>query len=508
MRQLSKSKVMAFRQCAKRLWLEIHRPELRDDSPAAQARFKEGNSVGDIARRIYDPSGLGSTLDPHQEGWAEAFARTSQLLQTRAPVFEAAFSTVGALALADVMLPVGGTAQRRTWRMIEVKSSTGVKDPHREDLAFQAFVAQAAGAHLVGVHLAHIDSSWVYEGKNDYAGLLKEVDLTAEVLARGEEVQAWVDEAQSVALRRTEPSLKTGSHCSAPYDCGFMGHCSRTEHQPEFPVHWLPRIQSRALKAHIETLSAPDLREIPDELLNATQQRVKKHTLLGTSYFDGNGAAAQLRNQGAHQAPAYFLDFETVNFAIPRWAKTRPYQQIPFQFSCHHLSARGTLRHTEFLDLSGDDPSRALATALIVACGVKGPVFAYSAGFEKARIRELSERFRSMRVQLMAISDRIVDLLPVAQAHYYHPSQQGSWSIKKVLPALVPQLRYDALDGVQDGGQAVEAYLEAIGPETSPDRSRALDDQLRRYCQLDTLAMVRLWEIFTGRSLGPLKDGH
>lgn len=499
MRQLSKSKVMAFRQCAKRLWLEIHHPEWRDDSPASQARFDEGNAVGDIARKLYDPGGMGSTLDPHQEGWTEAFVRTAQLLQTRAPVFEAAFSTTGALALADVLLPAGGTPRQRAWRMIEVKSSTSVKDTHRDDLAFQAFVAQAGGAHLVAVHLAHIDSSWVYPGNGDHTGLLTEVDLTEEALARGEEVQAWVDEAQSVARRRTEPALRTGRHCSAPYDCGFMDHCSSQEQQPEFPVHWLPRIQSRALKAHIETLKTQDLREVPDALLNTMQLRVKKHTLLGTPFFDAAGATAQLQDLRAHRAPAYFLDFETVNFAIPRWAKTRPYQQIPFQFSCHHLGPRGTLRHAEFLDLSGDDPSKDLAVALITACGTKGPVFAYSAGFEKARIRELAERFRGMRFQLMALSDRIVDLLPVAQAHYYHPSQQGSWSIKKVLPALVPHLRYDALDGVQDGGQAVEAYLEAIDPGTSQDRRHALDDQLRRYCQLDTLAMVRLWEMFLQR---------
>lgn len=126
-------------------------------------------------------------------------------------------------------------------------------------------------------------------------------------------------------------------------------------------------------------------------------------------------------------------------------------------------------------------------------------MFAYSVGFEKARICQLAERFSGMRFQLMALSDRIVDLLPVAQAHCYYPSQQGSWSIERVLPALVPHLRYDALDGVQDGGQAIESYLEAIDPETFQGRRHALDDQLRRYCQLDALAMVRLWEIFLQR---------
>ena len=157
------------------------------------------------------------------------------------------------------------------------------------------------------------------------------------------------------------------------------------------------------------------------------------------------------------------------------------------------------MSHESFLDLSGGDPSLPFATALIAGCGKKGPVFVYNATFEKSRIRDLARRFPRLAKPLSSVVDRIVDLLPIARERYYHPSQRGSWSIKEVLPAVAPDLNYDALPGVKDGGMAMEAFQEAIRADTPPDRKEEIRRQLDAYCRLDTYAMVRLWHFFSGR---------
>jgi hypothetical protein len=172
---------------------------------------------------------------------------------------------------------------------------------------------------------------------------------------------------------------------------------------------------------------------------------------------------------------------------------------IPFQFSVHRLAQTGDLTHQAFLDLSGADPSLAFAEALVGACGVHGPVFVYNAAFETKRVEELAARFAHLSRRLLAINERVVDLLPIARERYYHPGQQGSWSIKRVLPAVAPDLRYDGLDGVQDGGAAMQAYLEAIDQKTSGARRQQIERQLLDYCHLDTLAMVKLWRFFAGK---------
>lgn len=495
MRTFSKSKLLALRQCPKRLWLEVHRPDLREYPTETDTRFQIGFQVGEIAQRIYDRDGQGVQIDVQADGFDRAFERTAELLRTRQPIFEAGFSAGGALTFADIMLP----EQRGTklvWHMIEVKSSTSVKDYHYDDLAVQAFVLQCAEIPLTSITLAHIDSSWVYQGNGDYRGLLKENDLTAETLSRTDEVNEWIIQAQNIVAQPTEPVIETGDQCNSPFECSFYSYCSRNEPKPEYPICWLPRFPS----AKAEKLAAQginDLRNIPDELLNDKQLRVKTHTLTNTVLFDAVGAASDL---AAYPLPAYFLDFETIQFAVPVWKGTRAYQQIVFQFSLHRLDASGQLEHTEFLDLSGTDPSESFTQSLIAACSKQGPIFVYNAGFETARIRELAERYPSLSQSLLAINSRVVDLLPIARERYYHPSQQGSWSIKKVLLAAVSELRYDTLEGVQDGSMAMNAFVEGIHPGTTPVRKAQIEQQLLAYCKLDTYAMVRLWQVFSGRA--------
>jgi hypothetical protein len=232
--------------------------------------------------------------------------------------------------------------------------------------------------------------------------------------------------------------------------------------------------------------------------------RVKKHTLANTVYFDSVGAKAALER---HPLPAYFLDFETIAFAVPIWAGTRPFEQVPFQFSLHYLQAADQKpQHSEFLDLTGTNPTRPFAEALVKSCGQTGPIFVYNKGFEGARIEDLIRHLQyevSLVAALAAIKARLVDLKPITQDAYYNPVQKGSWSIKAVLTAMVPELSYKNLDTVQDGGGAQLAFLKAIAlasGQDAVDEVALIRKQMLAYCCLDTFAMVQIWRVLSGEA--------
>ena len=493
MPNLSKSKILAYRQCPKRLWLEIHKPELRDDS-ASQQVFAIGNLVGEIARIVYDHQGTGTVIQVGELGHAAALAKSATLLaEGTGPVFEAGLTAAGALAYADVMLPDRSNGTLR-WKMIEVKASTHVKDYHHDDIAVQAYIAAHSGTPLSSVSLANINNSFVYQGDGNYHGLFREIDFTEQTNHRFDEVREWILGAQSVAALTEEPIIETGPQCNKPFDCAFLHYCHEKKVKHEYPLSSLPRLPHKK-RTQLNEEGIHDLRHVPDHYLSGIQSRVKKHTAEGTIYFDAAGAAADLAPYGL---PAYFLDFEAIQFAVPIWKETSPYQAYPFQFSLHVMNESGDLQHHEFLDLSGDDPRQFFARSLIECCGTHGPIFAYNASYEAGVMHKLAKRFPEYAPSLQAIIKRLVDLLPIAQNRYYHPSQHGSWSLKSVLPALCPDLSYNDLENVKNGNDAGNAYLEAIAAHTTPERKAELQTQLHEYCKLDTMALVRIWQKFRG----------
>ena len=495
MRNLTKSKILSSRQCAKKLWLEIHNKELAVDSAASQKNFDVGNQVGEISRSIYDLQNKGTLIDPFTDGFPTAFKKTQELLQGEQPIFEAAFSIEGGLVLADVMLP---GAIKNSWKMVEIKSSTSVKDYHLDDVAIQNYVAKSSGHNLESIALGHIDNQWVYQGDGKYNGLITEVDLTSHAKSMEAEVGQWFKAAHLIAEQASEPAIAIGPHCNDPFECPFFGYCAKDQPKADYPVAWLPRVQKKVLKQYIQDNNVIEMADVPDELLNETQLRVKQHTLSDTVYFDVAGASKILQQ---YDYPYYYLDFETINLAVPKWKGTRAYQQVPFQFSLHSCQQPSQKEaHSEFLDLSGNDPSLLFAQALIAACDDNGPIFVYNIAFESSRIKELAARFPDLEEGLLAINARLVDLWPVAKEYFYHPSQQGSWSIKQVLPAMAPDYNYDNLEGVNNGGMSMDAYAKAIHPETTTEEKQIIEQQLLKYCELDTWAMVEMFAYLRGRA--------
>ena len=474
---LSKSRIIAWRQCPKRLWLQVHRPDLLEISSADEQRFQIGFEIGEVARRLY-PGGI--LIE--EEDLSAAIEATNIALAEHPdqPVFEATFQRNGVLVRADVLLPEGSS-----YRMIEVKSSTSVKDYHLEDCAVQTWVMEVA-CPLAGVEVAHVDNQFVYPGEGDYRGLFNRVSVDEAVTSLMEQVPDWVLGARGT-LAGSEPAIEPGCQCEVPFPCPFQDYCGANQTTTEYPLSVLPRL-SLWRRDELEDLGIQDVRDIPPDFpLTASQARVLAVTRAGQAELSPDAAKAL----ATLSYPRYYLDFETVSFAVPIWVGTRPYQAIPVQWSCHIESAPGGIKHLAFLAEGNADPRRYFVQALIMALGEDGPVFVYNQTFELRILRELAQAFPELAPALQAIADRIIDLLPLTRGHYYHPDMRGSWSIKAVLPTIAPDLSYNDLE-IGEGGEAEGAWREILHPDTPGERKVALRQSLAEYCALDTWAMVRL----------------
>jgi len=481
---LSKSKLISAWQCPKKLHLEKHHPEFGIVSSHTESLFATGNQVGAIAQQLY------GTADSVEIAFdvKTMVAETKRLIDGGAdfPVFEATFRHEGVLVRADVLIPDGDG-----WHAVEVKASTSVKDHHVLDCAIQDWVLRNSGINVLSISLAHINNQFVYAGDGNYDGLLIKNDLTEEVRSMEVAVLELVAKARD-AVTGPMPLINVGAQCTKPYDCQFQSYCWPTD--TEYPITGLGG--SRAKLGNFVALGVHDIRDVSaDDLTAPTQQRIHRVTVSGEPELIP-GAREILE---ALAIPRYYLDFETIGPAVPIWKGTRPYAAVPIQWSCHIEDEGGELRHEEFLDLSGEPPMRALAEKMIECLGDSGPVLMYTS-YEKGVIKGLIEMFPDLDEPLTKIINRLVDLHPIVKEHYYHPKMLGSWSLKALLPAMVPQMSYAELEGISEGMAASDGFLEAIGspPWAPPTESRKLEleEQLLRYCKFDTEAMVEIVKFF------------
>ncbi len=483
-RGLSKSKLLSSLQCPKRLWLEVHHPELIEHSAADEQRFAIGHNVGEVARRL-KPGGV---LIGSDNNLTQALAETRAQLEAGTKIlFEPTFQVDGVLIRADVLTQGRGGVQ-----ISEVKASTEVKDYHYKDAAIQAWVVEQCGLKLDSIAIQHIDNEFVYPGGGDYEGLFAKVPVDREIKPLVKQVSTWVAEARDT-LGGPEPKIEMGKQCTDPFSCPFIGHCESQAPQTEFPLTLLPNA-GRTIPGLIAE-GYRDLKDIPEGRLNsAAQERVRSAHVHGAVDFDP--VVKKLMRDFGY--PRAFLDFETINFAVPIWNGVRPYQQIAFQWSLHVEGPRARTQHREFLDLSGNLPAEPLMRSLLEALPDEGPIFAYNAGFEKRCLGEFAELLPARKRAIERVQARLVDLLPITRAHYYHPKMEGSWSLKAVLPTIPGGKDYSDLDEVQDGGAAQVAYAEAIAQGTTSVRKAALRRSLIEYCKRDTEALIVLSRYLQG----------
>ena len=476
---ISKSKYLNGLQCHKLLWYYYNsKDKIPEVSAGTQAIYDQGTLVGEFAKKLY-PAGIEITAEHHD--FDKIFRQTKEALETRKPLFEAGFTYKGAYARADVLVPVEGDY----WDIVEVKSSTEVKPVHCHDLALQRYVIEGAGLKIRQTFIMHINSGYVRKGEIEPKKLFTSENVTKQVNALLPSVEKSLHEMRKSIELKNSPDISIGPHCSDPYKCPIQEIC--WAFLPEHNIFTLYRFKDQdafeLLKQGVQKIV--DLGA--DVQLSASQLIQKESVRFGKPYVEKKGINNFLNKL---KYPLYFLDFETLNTAIPLYDDVHPFAQVPFQFSLV-IQKRPESAPVEkaFLSDGKDDPRPIILDQLRNYLGDTGSIVSYNAGFEKMILRQSSDVYKNHQGWLGDVEPRFVDLLePFRSFQYYNPAQKGSASMKEVLPALTGK-GYDALV-IREGSMASSEFLRVTFSETNSEEMGAVRNHLLEYCRQDTMGML------------------
>jgi len=480
--RLSKSQYIRGLQCHKALWLYRNR---RDLMPAPDANrlavFATGHEVGELAKALFPG---GSEIEFDAGNFDAMIEQTAELINNGANViYEATFGNADLLVMADILVRAGDH-----WDFYEVKSSTRVKPYHLNDAAFQWRVISEQ-VSVGKAHVVHIDNRYQLEERLDPTQLLKITDVTETITQMQPELERSLSSMQAM-LPGDEPDIAIGMQCNNPFECDFKTRCWQAVPQPSvFDLQQLAGERKFEL-FHRGKTQYKDLQHLP---LSPAQKLQISTALRGETHVEPRPLANFIH---AAVYPLHFLDFETLQDAIPKLPRQRPYQQIPFQYSLHILQRDGQLEHREYLADERADPRPLVAAQLLRDMGGQGSIVAHSQSTEIAAINTLANACPDLAAALRPLTSRFIDLLtPFRGLMYYHPDFNGKFSIKSILPAMFPDdptADYHQLE-VQDGRMAMSVYASLAQMDDADERQQARA-ALRAYCRLDTLAMVRIWQ--------------
>ena len=473
---LSKSKYLTGLQCPKYLWLQIHEPERIPEADAVtQYVFDQGHVVGEYAKKLF-PGGIDI---PHDD-FIGNVATTKKLLAESKPLFEAGILSGRIYCRLDILNPVN----EDEWDIIEIKSGTSVKEVYIDDVAFQKFCCEKAGLQIRTCKLGFINKQYVKKGEISPKELFILEDVSTQVEEISEGIEERVSNLLEVISNKACPEMTIGQHCLAPYECPLRVEC--WGFLPENSVFDLRGGRTKQFSLYEQGIIA--IRDIPNNILLSRQQQIQKECITTGSVHVEKEEIRQFLNKLKY--PLYYLDFETVGPAIPVYDETRPYQDMPFQFSLHVVESDGSEPvHHSFLAGGIEDPRPQILRELQRLLGSEGSIIAYNAGFEEGVLKGLVEAFPEYMDWLEGILTRMIDLLfPFTNFHYYNASQKDTASLKKVLPAVTGK-GYGEM-GIGTGMDASIAYGKIMYGNATEDEIAGVRADLLKYCKLDTEGMV------------------
>jgi hypothetical protein len=483
---LSKSEYVKGLQCPKALWFQRFRKSLKPEiNVAAQAQFDTGNETSLLAQSYY-PDGVKITSHYSQIASGEKLTR-KVIAKGHTIIYEAtAISPVdGSHARIDIFRKVEGSD---AWDLIEVKSTTSVKSTHIDDMALQFHAFSDAGYQINKCYMMIIDNTYVRSGKIDLLSLFRLEDISSQVHKKQAEVKVQVEKLLTTLDMNNQPTEEIGARCNGPFECEYKSYC--WQKVPEYSIFNI--FSAKKADSIVKIAESYEIKDIPSKFSPSVIKKIDIE-----AYLTGNIVKDKIKIDGflRHiQYPLYYLDYETIGPAIPLFDGTKPYEQIPFQFSLHiQNTAADELEHFEFLFREKTDPRKAFTQSLIKLCGSEGSIIVYNKSFEAACNNKLGAVFPAYAEGLKKINQRMVDLLvPFKKRWLYSPTQKGSASIKAVLPAF-STLDYKELE-IAGGGEASSKYQDFAKGNISNQEADSLFENLSKYCSLDTYAMFVLIE--------------
>lgn len=482
---LSKSTFIRGCQCYKSLYLHKHFPELKGEIDESQeVIFARGTSVGELAQQLF-PNGINVKPETAYE-YGKSAKLTNQLIEKgQKVIYEATFIFEEVMCAIDILVNDKGK-----WYAYEVKSSTSISDTYILDTSLQFYVITNSGIKLEDISIAFINNEYQRVGELDINELFAIESVKDRVIEKQQFIKTEIQNLKKLIVQSEIPKIDIGSHCGDPYECDFTCHC--WQHVPEYSVFNISRLNGDK-KFELYHKGVLEFKDIPDDFPLNEKQWLQVESHINNTLTINQKEIRLFLEELSY--PIYFMDFETIMPAIPMFDYNRPYQQIPFQYSLHYKESRDSeLIHSEFLAKNNGDPRIPFIEKLLLDTQKEGIILTYNKAFEITRLKEIAEDFPQYAIEINERISRIVDLMqPFQKKHYYTPEMKGSYSIKKVLPALVPQLSYENLE-INNGGNASAAF-EQLYYEKDINVITTTRVNLLQYCKLDTLAMVEILKV-------------